>query len=51
MYFIIYSDEDNAPMNEQNDQKYTGYINGKEFKETGLLIVKGDRNDGEIHSA
>ena len=43
----IYSDEDNAPMLDYTIPEYTGYINDRLFRQTGILIVEGGLNDDQ----
>lgn len=43
----IYSDEDNAPMFDYTIPEYTGYINDRLFRQTGILIVEGGLNDDQ----
>ena len=45
MTMNVYSDEDNSPMIDQSIPEYTGYINDKLFKETGILIVEWRANE------
>lgn len=48
---MIFDDEDNESMNEQLTIEYTGYINGKLFRETGNCIVEGVKKHEERESA
>lgn len=42
---MVFDDEDNAPMIDHTIPEYTGYINDKRFKETGILIVEWRANE------
>ena len=48
---MIFDDEDNESMNEQLKIEYTGYINGRLFRETGNCIVEGVKKHEERESA
>lgn len=42
---LVYSDEDNEPMQDDSLLEYTGIINDKLFRETGECVVKTARKD------
>ena len=44
---FAYSDEDNAPMIDNTHPEYTGVINDKLFKETGIFVVEKRRMEEE----
>ena len=42
---LVYSDEDNEPMQDDSLLEYTGIINDKLFRETGECVVKLARKE------
>lgn len=42
---LVYSDEDNEPMQDDSLLEYTGIINDQLFRETGECVVKPARKD------
>lgn len=44
---LVYSDEDNEPMQDDSLLEYTGIINDKLFRETGECVVVATRKGEE----
>ena len=42
---LVYSDEDNEPMRDDSILEYTGIINDRLFKETGVCVVTPARKE------
>lgn len=42
---IVYSDEDNEPMRDEQQIEYTGVINDRLFRETGECVVVKARTE------
>ena len=44
---LVYSDEDNVPMTYDIPIEYTGIINDRLFRETGMCVVTPSRKEDE----